>query len=818
MGGRSTRVGLFLRGGSYAYQSEVVNGVDQECRARGADLYCLSGGNITLPDPRNFVYRLPGHRDLDAAIFVEGTMGAAEGDPRPRALVERLRALPVCTIGTKEPGIPCISIDNASGIRSLTRHLVQQHGRTRIAFVTGKGHEADQRLEGYRAGHRDLGLVADEQLVIGGDFTFAAGQAAVARLFGPGGSGCDAIVTANDWMALGALDALQTRRLRVPEDVALVGFDDIDEARFTTPPLTTVRQHPRQLGIQAVTLLLGGQTGAAEAGGDVMLETTPQVRQSCGCFRGARWGERQPRADTSDDDAASPDRWVRAAVADGPPADASLRSDWAELLVASLRLDLAGGDGVRFLSAVDDIVGEAAQLGNVTAWHDPLATLRREVARDLAGTPELPLVESIFERAHILIGDHAERAQGRRRLDTEATFRALAYLGTEVRMSLDRPSIARALATHLPGLRVRSCSVVVHDGERPPGVDDQVRLILSWDRERGLSSIDGGLGFRAGALLPDDFLPARRHVLMVQPLCFQSEALGWCLIEMEPPDLTLCEAIPEQISSSLKASALQERLVAEATKRERAERARLEHEIELAARIQTSILPKDRKVSRLDVSAVMIPATEVGGDYFDVLPFPNGGWLGIGDVAGHGLHSGLVMMMIQSIVAAITNDRSDASPAAVWTTLNAVLYDNVHTRLEREEHATLTLLRYEDSGRLVYAGAHQDILIHRAAEGRTERIETRGLWAGLAREVPAGITVDEELRLAPGDTMLLHTDGIPEAKNGEREMYGLERLRLALERNAHLGVDEVRDRIMTDARSFMAEQKDDLTLVVLRYS
>ena len=75
-----------------------------------------------------------------------------------------------------------------------------------------------------------------------------------------------------------------------------------------------------------------------------------------------------------------------------------------------------------------------------------------------------------------------------------------------------------------------------------------------------------------------------------------------------------------------------------------------------------------------------------------------------------------------------------------------------------------------------------------------------------------------ELRLAPGDTILLHTDGIPEARNSEREMYGLERLRLALERNAHLGVDEVRDRVMHDARSFMAEQKDDLTLVVLRYS
>src|SRR5206468_385197 len=110
----------------------------------------------------------------------------------------------------------------------------------------------------------------------------------------------------------------------------------------------------------------------------------------------------------------------------------------------------------------------------------------------------------------------------------------------------------------------------------------------------------------------------------------QTEALGWCLLEMDPPRAAVCEAIPPQISAALKAAALQERLVAEATKRERAERSRLEHEIELAARIQTSILPRDRRVSGLDVSASMIPATEVGGDYFDVLPFPGGCWLGIG--------------------------------------------------------------------------------------------------------------------------------------------------------------------------------------------
>src|SRR4029077_20198162 len=203
------------------------------------------------------------------------------------------------------------------------------------------------------------------------------------------------------------------------------------------------------------------------------------------------------------------------------------------------------------------------------------------------------------------------------------------------------------------------------------------------------------------------------------------------------------------------------------------ERSRLEHEIELAARIQVGILPKDRRVSRLEISTAMFPATEVGGDYFDILPFEGGCWLGIGDVAGHGLHAGLVMMMIQSIFSATTHDDPFASPATVWTALNAVLYDNVRARLGRDEHATLTLLRYEDRGRLVFAGAHEDIVIYRAGCRSCEVLKTQGIWAGIMLDVPAGTTADQECRLEPGDTVLLHTDGITEARNDAREMFGM---------------------------------------------
>jgi sigma-B regulation protein RsbU (phosphoserine phosphatase) len=488
MSERPRRVGLFLRGGSYAYQDEVLVGAHQECRARGADLTCLAGGKVTTADPRNFAYALPGREDLDAAIFVQGTMGAPEGHPAMRALFERFQPLPLCTVGAREENIGCISIDNVTGVRALTHHLIEMHDRRRIAFVTGHGREADERLAGYRAGHRDRGLVADEALVVPGDFLFAAGQDAIAKLFDGGGTGCDALVAANDWMALGALEALAARGRRVPEDVAVVGFDDIDEARFAMPPLTTVRQAPRQLGIEAVRLVLGAASGG-DIAREVVLETFPRFRQSCGCFRGARRapsdltaGIRPPIGD--------PAAWAEAAAASGPAPDPAIPADWAQRMAVSLRRDLDAGKGERFLAAVDDIVSKAAELGNISAWHQPVAALRREAARDLGGaTTQLLRAEALFERAHILIGDHAERIQGRRRLETEATFRGMSELGSDVLTALDLPSIARALAARLPRLQVSSAAVVVHASDRPPSSDDLCRLIIAWDRERGLASL-----------------------------------------------------------------------------------------------------------------------------------------------------------------------------------------------------------------------------------------------------------------------------------------------------------------------------------------
>jgi len=817
------RLGIFLRGGDYSYQNEIVLGAHDECQEHGVDLYCFVGGLANTPDPKNLVYNLVGRADLDAVIVVPGTM-ASEDSPEVEELFHRFASVPCCTIGPPRPGLASLSVDNTTGVWELTRHLIERHGRRRIAFITGPNNESAQRLEGYRTALEECGVGYDERLVVAGDFTPPSGARAIAALLSRERGGCDGIVAGNDWMALGALDALTNRGVRVPEDVALIGFDDIEPARFVTPPLTTVRQPPRKLGVLAVrrVLALMGGTGDHEAW---FLPTTPMLRQSCGCVGPKPDLELElPNAEQALQSALGSRRedWI-AAVARAAPAldqadddEQGIDLSFPERLVDALLSDLQRGTEREFVMAVDGVVRQAAQLANIAAWHHTVSELRCSSVSSLAGSFNVWLrAETVFERAHITISGLAESAQAKRRLEKETLTRNMEELSVAVRTALDLQSLRRALAAHLPHLRISSLYVARHDGR--PGPDDYSELVLAYDDENQLRDEGSDLPFRTGEIIPAQLRPNWRHSMMVQPLFFNEQPLGFCMIEISSRDGSVFQTIPDLISTALKAIELSAAIVEEATRRQRAEQARMSQELEIAARIQTGILPRDPQVPGLEIATGMRPATEVGGDYFDILPCEGGCWLGIGDVAGHGLHTGLVMLMIQSIVAATTHMSPHVTPAHAWLALNAVLHDNVRRRLQRDEHATLTLLRYHLDGRLEFAGAHEELVLYRARSQRCERLPTPGLWAGILAAPPASSIADGHCQLEPGDVLLLYTDGLIEARNRELGQFGLDRLCQSLESVAHEPVAEIRDQILSQLGNWTTRQRDDLTLVVLRY-
>jgi sigma-B regulation protein RsbU (phosphoserine phosphatase) len=213
---------------------------------------------------------------------------------------------------------------------------------------------------------------------------------------------------------------------------------------------------------------------------------------------------------------------------------------------------------------------------------------------------------------------------------------------------------------------------------------------------------------------------------------------------------------------------------------------------------------------------MMTPATQVGGDYYDVLPVANGAYIAMGDVSGHGLDAGLIMLMLQSIVASLVARDDVASPADVIVALNEVLYVNIRERLGRDYHATLTVMHYRLDGSVTFAGAHEDILVYRAATRRVDVVHTPGTWVGGRRDIRKG-TVDSTLQLSPGDVLLLHTDGATEIRDAKGEEFSFERLTDAFQKLAAGPVTEI-PAALSAAVLGWGKAEDDVTFLAFRYA
>ena len=280
------------------------------------------------------------------------------------------------------------------------------------------------------------------------------------------------------------------------------------------------------------------------------------------------------------------------------------------------------------------------------------------------------------------------------------------------------------------------------------------------------------------------------------------------------PDEAVC--IIRDVTERSIAERRQHDLQVEVAAMHEAERKRLAGELAIAAHIQTSLLPTPSPIDNLEICWQMLPATEVGGDYFDVRACHHGAWLAIGDVSGHGLNAGIIMLMVQSAIASLVIEDPLADPSAVLRTANRVLYENIRGRLKTDDFITLTLLRYFSDGRLIFAGAHEDLLILRAADGRVDQVTTPGTWLGVMQNL--GRHVEEtEQRLRPGDLLVLYTDGITEARDDAGAQFGVGRLISAIREAREQPIEGIRDHVQRAVSAWTSRREDDMSLVVARY-
>ena len=281
--GRTGVVGVLLPSVAWPWMGEVLQGVIDtiEAAAHGVMLFTCNRGDESM---RRFSSQVSA-RSFDGLVVIEpeGTLDYiaslyAQGLPVVMIDDRGNHARPTSEFHT---GFPSVATTNFEGAAAAGRHLLDT-GRRRPVVIRGsmKYGCTTERLDGFAAAYADAGLPIGADRVTDGDFSIAGGRAAITALVGAG-TDFDAVFAHNDLSAAGALRGLHAAGRRVPTDVAVIGFDDVSLTEVTEPPLTSVHQPRREMGVAAASMVLTHVNGLGNGGGTrQVLPTTLTIRES----------------------------------------------------------------------------------------------------------------------------------------------------------------------------------------------------------------------------------------------------------------------------------------------------------------------------------------------------------------------------------------------------------------------------------------------------------------------------------------------------------------------------------------------------------
>jgi DNA-binding LacI/PurR family transcriptional regulator/anti-anti-sigma regulatory factor len=642
-----------------AYPNIVWNGVADAARERGANLICFAGGMLNFTPlgefevGSNMLYDLA-LADVDGLVISSGALGFFVPMEELQGFCDHYRSLPVVSIAVALEGIPSVLVDNVTGLRDAVSHLIEVHGHRRIAFLRGpEGHqEAEARYRAYTEALAVHGLALDPDLVTLGEFTRASGVTAMRLLLDERklrpGVDFEAVVASVDRMALGALDELHERDIRVPYDVAVVGFDDAEEAKVASPALTTVRQPVYEQAKRATDMVLALLAGE-DVPEQVTLPTEMVVRQSCGCHSqtvlqaavdltaGHLAGE------TFEEALVTRREEILTAMAQalGGEAASAMTFEWAGQLLDGFAAAMGDESPGRFLSALDRVlrvvsaasgVSSTSPSGgserSVAAWQGAISALRRHVLPWLGDNEVLSRAENLWQQARLFIGETAQQVQSYRRLQAERQTERLQEVGRALITTFDMDELMDVMARELPRLGIPSSYLCLY--ERRPELaqgeqamlPQECKLILAYGEDGRIELEPGGRRFPFRELVPDGMLPRERcYSMVVEGLYSGDHQLGFALFEAGPRDGAVYEVLRGQISSALQGALLfrerqqaeeaLEQAYAEVEKKVEERTAELEREVVERERAQAESLRLQQEVIEAQKQALRELSTPV---------------------------------------------------------------------------------------------------------------------------------------------------------------------------------------------------------------
>ncbi|HEX3045871.1 MAG TPA: HD domain-containing phosphohydrolase [Bacillota bacterium] len=586
-------IGLLVDWLHNQYKLDFLNGAGDYARENNLNLLCFEGGcigsNREYEAQRTVLFDLVDPENVDGLIIMSACIGHFTNYEAIRDFCNQYHPLPVVSIGMEFENIPSILTDNKVGFRDLLNHLITEHGFSRLAYISGppENQDALERYAIYLEALQEHHLIYDSTLMVQGDFTPQAGIDAVKTLLDYRKAQFEVIVAASDDMALGALDELNRRGVKVPEDVSVVGFDDLAIGSFSSPPLTTVKQPFYDQGRRAAEIVWNMIQGR-EVPLKVKFPTKLVLRDSCGCFsqltskainRSAPCLNSTVSALCKNSEAILAEilqkiRYPSINIAE------SIYPSIIEQILTALIHEIESGTKNGFLNVFSkELRNTARDDMNFALWQEILSEIRSSCLPYLTDPAVLIRAEDLWHQARILIAEISFLSEKRRVHKSLENNQVLDLIREELLVTMDMEQLFNVLAKRLPETGVKSSYLSMFSEDHSNHQNS--KLILAFDQKGPILSAEQNPIFPSRQLVPADFLPNDRpYIMIVVSLNFAQTQFGFILFEIGLNDVHICNSLRRILCNALQGVTLFNQLQ-EQEKYIVAEQEHLKNEIQL---------------------------------------------------------------------------------------------------------------------------------------------------------------------------------------------------------------------------------------------
>ncbi|MBN2509418.1 MAG: substrate-binding domain-containing protein [Spirochaetales bacterium] len=548
------------------YLAEMLSGIQEACDKQGVNLIRITCGFFAHSphDPyeiqRNILVSNVNPDYLDGLI-ISATTGHFLDQESRTMLKHLLHKVPTVGIGPV-PGIPSVVIDNKQAVKTAMNHLIEHHGYRNIALIRGpqNSEESADRYTAYLSALKEHDIPFRPELVAQGSFFVPSGIEAVREFLDDRKIPIDAIMAANDEMALGAIDELNRRNIIIPYDMAIVGFDDIHQARHIVPPLTTIRQPLKEMGTTAVRMLLEDIAGH-KSDNNTVLQAELKIRHSCGCNE--MLNESMPQEILSETGPIlSIQTRHREEIIDdlknlnlnsGRPGEDSWEEEFCDIFVSAV----ADPDAGRFHSRIDTLTRKLiAANTHPGILNKAVSTMRNWFIPRLDSTQEKALLETLLHQTREYISLQSQNAFALNIFRQNREVIVLHRIGNAFISTFDIPRLMDLMAEMLPLLGITGCYLSLYETpefwEFPDPPPTWSRLILAFNEQGRIDIGKGGIRYKTGELLPAAaFTQAQKKSLTVESLFFRSHQIGFVIFEGGSHRRLIYEVLRAKIASAL---------------------------------------------------------------------------------------------------------------------------------------------------------------------------------------------------------------------------------------------------------------------------